>query len=121
VYGRTRISRIFSAQSVSHQQGTIVRMRMTDCVGPQHAFMAAMSGGAKVETGERCPEYVLVGNRVVYVISGNTSDQIVPLAETTRFCLQKNEILIALKMLRRNRISASRQWCCGRMGSQPNA
>jgi hypothetical protein len=86
-----------SAQSLSHLQGTIVRMRMTDCVGPQHRFMAAMSGGAKVETGEQCPEYVLVGDRVVYVISGKTSDQLVPLAETTRFRLQKNEILIRVE------------------------
>ena len=39
----------------SRQQGTIIRMRMTDCIGPQHGFMAAMSGGAKTETGALCP------------------------------------------------------------------
>jgi len=85
-----------SAQNRPHQQGTIIRMRMTDCMGPQHSFMAAMSGQAKVETSAICPEYVLVGDRVVYVISGKTSDQLIPLAEVTRFRLQKNEMLIRI-------------------------
>jgi hypothetical protein len=84
------------SQSHSHEQGTIVRMRMTDCLGPQHGFMAAMSGAGKVETGEMCPEYVLLSDRVVYVISGKTSDQLIPLAEVTRFRLLKNEMLIRI-------------------------
>ena len=85
-----------SAQDRSHQQGTIIRMRMTDCLGPQHGFMAAMSGGAKVDSGLLCPEYVLVSDRVVYVISGKSSEKLVPLAEITRFHLQKNEMLIRI-------------------------
>ena len=72
----------------SVQQGTIIRMRMTDCLGPQHGFMATMSGG-KMESGLLCPEYVLVGDKVVYVISGKSSDQLIPLAEETRFRLTK--------------------------------
>jgi len=85
------------AQNHTHQQGTIIRMRMTDCMGPQHGFMAAMSGGAgKVETGTLCPEYVLVADKVVYVISGKTGDQLIPLAESTPFRLQKNEMLIRI-------------------------
>jgi hypothetical protein len=82
------------AQMLTHQQGTIVRMRMADCSEPQHGFMAAMSGGAKVDLGSQCPEYVLVADKVVYVISGKTSDQLLPLAEMTRFRFQKNEMLI---------------------------
>jgi hypothetical protein len=86
-----------AAQNPGHLQGTIIRMRMNDCLGPQHGFMAAMSGSAgKVETGVLCPEYVLVADKVVYVISGKTSDQLIPLAETTRFRLQKNEMLIRI-------------------------
>jgi hypothetical protein len=85
-----------SAQNHSHQQGTIIRMRMTDCLGPQHGFMAVMSGEGKVEAGAMCPEYVLVGDKVVYVISGKTSDQLIPLAEITRFRLQKNGMLIRI-------------------------
>lgn len=78
----------------SRQQGTIIRMRMTDCMGPQHGFMAAMSGGAKTDTGAQCPEYVLTADTVVYVIIGKTSDQLLPLAEVTRFRFLKNEMLI---------------------------
>jgi hypothetical protein len=85
-----------SAQTHSQQQGTIVRMRMTDCLGPQHGFMVTMSGGAKMEPGLLCPEYVLLADKVVYVISGKSSEQLIPLAEVTRFRLQKNEMLIRI-------------------------
>ena len=71
-------------------------MRMTDCMGPQHGLMAAMAGGGKVEAGALCPEYVLVTDKVVYVISGKDSDQLIPLAERTRFRLLKNEMLIRI-------------------------
>jgi hypothetical protein len=87
---------LVSAQTRASQQGTIVRMRMTDCLGPQHGFMAAMSGSGKVETGELCPEYLLLTDKVVYVISGKGSEQLIPLAEETRFRLQKNEMLIRI-------------------------
>lgn len=89
-------SNLLFAQNREHQQGTITRMRMTDCIGPQHGFMAAMSGSGKVETGELCPEYVLLAEKVVYVISGKASDQLIPLAESTRFRLLKNEMLIRI-------------------------
>lgn len=85
---------ILSAQTSTRQQGTIVRMRMTDCLGPQHGFMTAMSGGGKAETNLLCPEYVLVADKVVYVISGKSSEQLLLLAEVTRFRFQKNEMLI---------------------------
>lgn len=84
------------SQARTHEQGTIVRMRLTDCLSPQHGFMAAMSGGGRVEPGAPCPEYVLVAERVVYVISGKSSEQLLPLAEVTRFRLQKNEMLIRI-------------------------
>jgi hypothetical protein len=83
-----------SAQTHSQQQGTIVRMRMTDCVGPQHGFMATRSGGGKMEPGLLCPEYVLIADKVVYVISGKGSERLISLAEVRRFRLQKNEMLI---------------------------
>ncbi|HTW31898.1 MAG TPA: hypothetical protein VMD76_09480 [Candidatus Sulfotelmatobacter sp.] len=84
------------AENHNRQKGTIIRMRMTDCIGPQHGFMAAMSGSGRVETGEMCPEYVLLGDNIVYVITGKSSDALIPLAETTRFRLQKNEMLIRI-------------------------
>jgi hypothetical protein len=83
-----------NAQTRSLQQGTIVRMRMTDCLGPQHGFMAEMSGGGNMQPGLLCPEYVLVAEKVVYVISGKSSAQLLPLAEATQFRMQKNEMLI---------------------------
>jgi len=90
------IPTVLSAQGRAHYEGVIVRMRMTDCMGPQHGFMAAMAGGGKVEAGTLCPEYVLVTDKVVYVITGKDSDQLIPLAEATRFRLQKNEMLIRI-------------------------
>jgi len=84
---------LLPAQTHNHQQGTIIRMRVTDCLGPQHGFISVMSGADKAER-ELCPEYVLVTDAVVYVISGRTADQLLPLAEVTRFRLQKNEMLI---------------------------
>jgi len=81
-------------QTHTHQQGTIVRMRMTECLDSERGFMAAMSGGSKAELPLQCPEYVLVADKVVYVISGKNSEQLLPLAEVTRFRFQKNEMLI---------------------------
>jgi len=81
------------AENRGQEEGTIVRMRMTDCVAARHLFMSAMSGTGQAP-GELCPEYVLVTDKVVYVISGKSSDQLVPLAETTRFHFQNNEVLI---------------------------
>jgi len=83
------------AENRTREEGTIVRMSMTDCLAPRRSFMNAMSGTAQIP-GELCPEYVLVTDKVVYVISGKSSDQLVPLAETTRFHFQNNEVLIRI-------------------------
>lgn len=88
------------AENRAQQQGTIVRMRMADCIAPQHAFMGAMSG-VPASAAESCPEYVLVTKSVVYVIVGKSSDQLLPLAESTFFHLQKNEVLIRVDDARR--------------------
>jgi len=90
------IPTLLFAQGRANREGIIVRMRMADCMGPQHGFMAAMAGGGKVEAGALCPEYVLLTDKVVYVITGKDSDQLIPLAEATRFHLQKNEMLIRI-------------------------
>jgi hypothetical protein len=82
-----------AADNNQRQHGTIIRMRMADCLEPQHGFMAAMSG-AKPPDNELCPEYVLVSDKVVYVIVGKMSGMLIPLAETTQFRIQKNELLI---------------------------
>jgi len=87
------LSTLAFAENRPRQEGTIVRMRMAECIGAQHAFMSAMSGQA-APAGESCPEYVLVTKSVVYVIVGKSSDQLVPLAESTLFRMQNNEVLI---------------------------
>jgi hypothetical protein len=78
------------------QHGTIVRMEMAECISAEHGFMAALSGASHASTAEFCPEYVLVADKVVYVIVGRTSSSLVPLAETTKFRFQHNELLIRI-------------------------
>jgi len=90
-----------SAESKARDQGTIVRMRMADCIGSPHPLMDALSGTNRAPTGELCPEYVLVADTVVYVIIGRNADQLVPLAETTRFHFRNNELLIRVDDARR--------------------
>jgi hypothetical protein len=89
-----------AAENRSLQEGTIVRMRMADCEGLHHSFMATMSGG-QMPPAESCAEYVLVTDKVVYVIVGKSSDQLVPLAETTRFHFQNSEVVIRVDDARR--------------------
>jgi hypothetical protein len=78
------------------QRGTIVRMQMAECISQERGFMAALSGASHPSTEEYCPEYVLVADKVVYVIVGRTSSSLVPLAETTKFRFQNNELLIRI-------------------------
>jgi hypothetical protein len=78
------------------QRGTIVRMQMAECISAERGFMAALSGASHPSTEEFCPEYVLVADKVVYVIVGRTSSSLVPLAETTKFRFQNNELLIRI-------------------------
>jgi len=95
VFLLSTLSAPLAAQNGERQKGTVIRMRMTDCM-PQHHFIATMSGGTGIETGLQCPEYVLMSDKVVYAISGKTSNQLLPLAEVTRFRLQNGEILIRI-------------------------
>ncbi len=94
------LSLTLAAENRDQDQGTIVRMRMADCLGSQHALMDALSG-SKLPGVELCPEYVLLTDKVVYVIAGKASDQLVPLAETTRFHFRNNELLIRVDDARR--------------------
>jgi hypothetical protein len=88
------ISLFSPAQTDTHQRGTIVRMSMAECLSIGHGFMAAMSGTSRRQIDELCPEYTLVTDKVVYVIVGKMSGQIIPLAETTEFRLHQSELLV---------------------------
>ncbi len=74
-----------------YQHGTVVRMRMGDCAAPRHGFMATLGGPAQ-SVPEACPEYTLVSDKVVLVIVGSSSGQLVPLADVIDFRLHKNEL-----------------------------
>lgn len=87
-------SLIAMADPANSQQGVIVRMRLVPCPGAQHGFMVAMSGSARVGPQDPCPEYTLLTEKIAYVIIGRASNQLVPLAEVTRFRFQNRELLI---------------------------
>jgi len=81
-----------------YQHGTVVRMRMGDCALQHRGFMANFGGPANAAgvVVETCPEYTLVSDKVVYVIVGNSSGQLVPLADVIDFRLNKNEISVRI-------------------------
>jgi len=83
-----------SAQTGIYQQGTVVRMRMGECLAPQRGFMASLSGHPVSQSDELCPEYTLVAEKVVYTIVGKTSNQLIPLAESIDFRFKSNEIMV---------------------------
>lgn len=83
-----------SAQIGIYQRGSVVRMHMGDCVVGRHGFMATFGGQAVPVAQEPCPEYTLVTEKVVFVIVGKSSNQLIPLAETIDFRLFKNEMAV---------------------------
>jgi len=79
-----------------YQQGTVVRMQMDECVFAHRGFMATMSGQQMQMAPDLCPEYTLVSQKVVYVIVGTSSNQLIPLADVVDFRLRKNELAVRL-------------------------
>lgn len=82
-----------AVQPSLYQHGTVIRMRMAEC-DARHGFMAGFGppqGAASIET---CPEYTLLSDRVVYVIVGKSSGQLVPLAEEVDFRFDRNELAV---------------------------
>ena len=87
---------VSDAQDARSQHGTVVRMRMADCLEASHPLMAALSGASRQSDEELCPEYTLISDKVIYVIVGKTSGQLIPLAENIGFRLKKNEMLVRI-------------------------
>ncbi|MGA2415699.1 MAG: hypothetical protein ABSF59_14705 [Candidatus Sulfotelmatobacter sp.] len=85
-----------AAQIGVYQPGSVVRMRMGDCMAAQHGLMATFGAPANATSQEACPEYTLVSSSVVYVIVGRSSNQLIPLAETIDFRFHKNELLVRI-------------------------
>ena len=80
-----------------YQHGTVVRMRMGDCLPVRHGFLSVVGGGPPIQAApEVCPEYTLVSDKVVFVIVGSSSDQVVPLADVVDFRFHKNELAMRI-------------------------
>jgi hypothetical protein len=79
-----------------YQHGMVVRMRMAPCMAERHSFMLAMSGAGPQNAPEVCPEYTLLSDKVVYVIVGRSTNQLVPLADEIDFRLQHAELAVRI-------------------------
>ena len=88
------VSVAFAAPLGVYQQGTVVRMHMGDCLLMHRGFMNQFGPpqAAAVEGG--CPEYTLVADKVVFLIVGKSSNQLVPLAEVVDFRFQNKELAV---------------------------
>lgn len=88
------ISVAWAAPIGIYQHGTVIRMRMGDCMLTHGGFMTAF-GPPQAQANEGvCPEYTLVTDKVVFVIVGKSSNQLVPLAEVVDFRFQKKELAV---------------------------
>src|SRR5215467_16194712 len=85
---------LFAAPLGIYQHGTVIRMRMGDCTLTHRGFITNFGPPQAQVAAETCPEYTLISDKVVFVIVGKTSDQLVPLAETIDFRINKNEIAV---------------------------
>ena len=77
-----------------YQHGTVVRMRTADCQPVHHGFMVALGVPAAQMSDETCPEYTLVSDKVVFVIVGKSSNQLIPLADVIDFRFHNNELAV---------------------------
>jgi hypothetical protein len=77
-----------------YQHGTVVRMRMGDCGLLHRGFMNQFGPPQAAAAEENCPEYTLVADKVVFLIVGKSSNQLVPLAEVIDFRFQNQELAV---------------------------
>jgi len=77
-----------------YQHGTVVRMRMGDCMLMHRGFMNQFGPPQAAAAEESCPEYTLVADKVVFLIVGKSSNQLVPLAEVIDFRFQNKELAV---------------------------
>ena len=71
-------------------------MRMSECILVHRGFRATIGGVPVQTTEELCPEYTLVSDRVVFIIVGKSSNQMVPLAEVIDFRFHNNELAVRI-------------------------
>jgi len=69
-------------------------MHMADCGVTRHSFITNFGSPATPNVEEYCPEYTLLSDNVVYLIVGKSSSQLIPLAQSIDFRLQKSELAV---------------------------
>ena len=87
------VSAAWAAPLGIYQHGTVIRMRMGDCALMHRGFMNQF-GPPQAPANETCPEYTLVADKVVFLIVGKSSNQLVPLAEVIDFRFQNQELAV---------------------------
>jgi hypothetical protein len=85
---------VWAAPLGIYQHGTVVRMRMGDCMLMHRGFMNQFGPPQAAAAEESCPEYTLVADKVVFLIVGKSSNQLVPLAEVIDFRFQNKELAV---------------------------
>lgn len=93
----------------AYQHGTVVRMHMGDCTLTHRGFMNQFGPPQAAAVDEDCPEYTLVTDKVVYLIVGKSSNQLVPLAEVIDFRLQNKELAVRVDDARKESKFAIRE------------
>jgi hypothetical protein len=83
-----------------YQHGMVVKMRMGDCALVRRGFMTTF-GPPQAPAEAPCPEYTLVTDKVVFVIVGKSSRDLVPLAEVVDFRFHKNALAMRVDDERR--------------------
>jgi hypothetical protein len=77
-----------------YERGTVVRMHMGDCQHNHHGFMSQFGPPQNAAVDESCPEYTLLTDKVVFVIVGKSSNQLVPLAESIDYRFDNKELAV---------------------------
>lgn len=90
----TGVSILSAAPLGVYQHGTVIRMRMGDCALTHGGFMKSFGPPQSPGNEGVCPEYVLMTDKVVFVIVGKSSNQLVPLAEVIDFRLHNKDMAI---------------------------
>jgi hypothetical protein len=76
-------------------------MRMGDCALAHKGFISAFGPPSAGVSEDSCPEYTLLTDKVVFVIVGKSSTQLVPLAEVIDFRFQNQELAVRVDDARR--------------------
>jgi len=105
----TGVSIALAAPIGIYQQGTVVRMRMGNCMIMHRGFMNQFGPPQAAAIEESCPEYTLVTDKVVFLIVGKSSNQLVPLAEIIDFRIQNKELAVRVDDARKESMFAIKE------------